>query len=144
MGRSYVQKGVSISVPRHGFTPRGGDKFYIQGKLVTLKSVRDDYAYLRGSIDGMNAMSVSNLYQVARVPEGSRFGPYGTRTENPKRCTSSRRTTAKSSTLLPAKVRINPKTGKIQVFVSPQVAARVNPAKVKAKTHKSGAYVGPL
>ena len=32
---------------------------------------------------------------------------------------------ASSSTLLPAKVRINPRTGKVQVFVSPKVAAQV-------------------
>jgi hypothetical protein len=29
------------------------------------------------------------------------------------------------STLLPAKVRVNPRTGKVQVFVSPEVAAQV-------------------
>lgn len=35
------------------------------------------------------------------------------------------RTKTNSTTLLPAKVRVNPKTGKVQVFVSPAVAAKV-------------------
>jgi hypothetical protein len=41
---------------------------------------------------------------------------------NPRR---RKRITTRSSTLLPAKVRVNPRTGKVQVFVSPKVAAQV-------------------
>jgi hypothetical protein len=49
----------------------------------------------------------------------------------------------KDATLLPAKVRVNPRTGKVQVFVSPKVAAQVkgnrnNPA----KTYQVGVF-GP-
>jgi hypothetical protein len=35
------------------------------------------------------------------------------------------RAKAKSTTLLPAKVRVNPRTGKVQVFVTPGVMAKV-------------------
>lgn len=38
---------------------------------------------------------------------------------------SNPRHSSTSSTLLPAKVRINPRTGKVQVFVTPKVAAQV-------------------
>jgi hypothetical protein len=41
---------------------------------------------------------------------------------NPRR---RKRITARRSPLLPAKVRVNPRTGKVQVFVSPKVAAQV-------------------
>lgn len=43
----------------------------------------------------------------------------------PKVKSNPKRKSANSSPLLPAKVRINPRTGKVQVFVSPKVAAQV-------------------
>lgn len=79
MGRSYVQQGVNIGVPRYSFDPRKGDEFFIQGKKTAVKRMEGDYVHLTRSIDGMSAMSVSNLYQMARVPETSRFAPYEVR-----------------------------------------------------------------
>ncbi len=61
------------------------------------------------------------------------YGPFTNRASaqreasdlNAKVKSNPKRKSANSSPLLPAKVRINPRTGKVQVFVSPKVAAQV-------------------
>lgn len=76
--RNPASKGTSIKVYRHAFDPRKGDVFYISGKTATIKRVGKDtdgtdYVWFERSVDGITAMSVSNLYQAASVPETSRF-----------------------------------------------------------------------
>ena len=75
-GGSYTVKGVPIGVPRHSFDPRKGDVFYVSGKRVTVKSTSGDMVSVSPSVQGMYALGMGNLYQIARVPEDSRFAPY--------------------------------------------------------------------
>lgn len=122
-GSSYARKGVSIGVPRHGFTPKVGDKFYVSGKLVTIKRKDGDgMLWFNRDVDGTVAMSESNLYQAAYVPEDSPFAPYEYRIKkNPT----------------PVRLKVGRKTypgmakkvnGRVKIFVTPGVARKINPS----------------
>jgi len=108
-----VRQGVRIGIPRYNFDPKAGDQFFIDGKSITIKRKSDDFVTFSRSVNGTTGMSVSNLYQVAMVPENSRFAPYGYRS-NPR-----------PTDLHPAKISVNPRTGKVKVFVTPSVAAKM-------------------
>ena len=125
-GRSYVTKGVSIGIPRYSFDPKTGDKFYVEGKLITIKRVDGEgMLHFSPSVDGTFAMSAGNLYQMARVPEDSRFAPYEYRI---KRVPNGR--------LVPARIRHKGHTysgkvkrvnGRVKIFVTHEVARKINP-----------------
>jgi hypothetical protein len=147
-GSSYVVKGVSIGVPRYNFDPQKGDQFYIHGKLSTIKRRYDgDMLELVRPSNGMTDLSVSNLYQIARVPESSRFAPYDIRMRQIK--------TNPTPVLLRVagrKVKAFAKRvgGKVKVFVTRQTLAKnpslrrrvANPnwtiAKIKAANKAAG------
>ena len=118
-GGSYTVKGVPIGVPRHSFDPRKGDVFYVSGKRITVKSTSGDMVSVSPSVQGMYALGMGNLYQIARVPEDSRFAPYGYRAR--VKGNTRRRVNAASSTgkMIPAKVMVG-KGGKVRVFVNPK------------------------
>ena len=93
-----------------------------------IKKSGDNYAlYYKGENLGVFATR-KTAEKYKRIEIAAR-GPY-------RRNPSTTRVT--SSPLLPAKVRINPRTGKVQVFVSPKVAAQVkqrgNPARGMSTT----------
>lgn len=121
-GRSYVRKGVSIGVPRYSFDPKTGDKFYVSGKLVTIKRVdQEGMLWFNRDVDGTVAMSASNLYQAAYVPEDSRFAPYEYRIK--KNPTPIRLKVGKKIYNGTAR-KVN---GKVKVYLPPNVVAKINP-----------------
>lgn len=130
--RNYVVKGVPIGIPRYSFDPRKGDKFYVSGKLITVTGVSGDMLAIRPHVDGMTDLSVGNLYQIARVPEDSRFAPYEYRVKK---------------NLQPARIKKNGRTytgyvrkkaGRVQIFVTPQTARKINPhAVVRGKRYRA-------
>jgi len=121
-GQSYARKGVSIGVPRHGFTPKVGDKFYVSGKLVTIKRKDGDgMLWFNRDVNGTVAMSESNLYQAAYVPEDSPFAPYEYRIKkNPT----------------PVRVKVGKRVyngkarrvgGRVRIYLPPSAVAKLNP-----------------
>lgn len=126
-GRSYATKGVSIGIPRYSFDPRKGDQFYVEGQLVTIKSVSGDMLNFNRSVDGTTGMSVSNLYQVARVPETSRFAPYDVRMRHsiPNGRTVPVRIRMKNGKTVAGRAkRVN---GKLKLFMPPKMVRKLNP-----------------
>lgn len=107
----------------YNFQPSKGEIFYIHGRKVKISKIfNDGEVGISPSVDGIVAMSVRNLYQIARVPEDSRWAPYGARkVTNPRHGVR-----ANPTDLHPAKILVDGK-GKVRVFVSPSVKARVNP-----------------